>query len=585
MCGIFAYIGCSGKEDKTQSQALRSAFLQKHRGPDWDGLYAFTKGVLVHSRLAIMAPTSGSQPLKSKCGNVRVCVNGEIYNYADVIYQCMEAGHDAPESGSDCEAVLLAYMNWGLAFPVLLDGIFAAVIVDERDPTDVKVLVVRDHVGIVPLYAGRTSGDGYVFASEMKCLLELCGEYNICQFPPGSIQVGSLKQTDGTINLPPAHAWYTPSWWPGRNHSVIAGELQHSNFECKYENALYNVKHLLQNAVKKQLMSDAPFGVLLSGGLDSSLVAAIAARELRELGPKGTGSVLHTFSIGLVGSPDLKYARAVANYLGTQHHEFVYTIDEGIDALPSVIWHIETYDVTTVRASVPMFLLAKRIKQLGFRMVLSGEGSDEMFGGYLYFHKAPDDRSFQTETALKISELHKYDCLRCNKSMSAWGVEARVPFLDKDFLDVVMNIHPSLRMCGVNGNGRIEKHILRAAFDEDDLLPHSVLWRQKEQFSDGVGYNWIDSLKAKAEIEVGDIELDGADAKFPINPPLTKEACMYRRIFDRSFSSNTAASTVPGGPSIACSSSNAIAWCTSDRNCTLDASGRSVGDIHQSGEI
>ena len=561
MCGIFAWIGGQGGARDKRAQMLRYTALQRHRGPDFTGVAVLGNVYLAHERLAVMDPSSGAQPLVSACGNITLCVNGEIYNHRDVISECADVAA-APLTGSDCEAVLLAYEKWGQDCVLHLDGIFAFVLVDMKEGV---ALVARDAVGVVPLYRGVDRDNGLVIASELKCLMELCGD-KVEQFAPGSRMV--IKVDGEGANLPDWDPW-VDSLWRRHDFSSFPEESWITS------DALDGVKYLFTQAVRKQTMADVPYGVLLSGGLDSSLVAAVATRN--------SAVPVHTFSIGLKGSPDLQQARLVSEFLSTQHHEFTFTVEEGIDAVRDVIWHIESYDVTTVRASVPMYLMARRIKSLGVKMVLSGEGSDEMFGGYLYFHKAPNEGEFFEETKRKLIALHKYDCLRCNKSMAAWGVEARVPFLDTALVDYVMHTRPLLKMCrsAETGEPRIEKHLLRQAFqsEDDPYLPSDVLWRQKEQFSDGVGYTWIDSLKEFAEKEVNDVNVEDAGSRFVYNPPRTKEAYWYRRIFEDMFPGKGAAQTVPGGPSVACSSSVAVGWDETLRRVN-DQSGRAVTDVH-----
>ncbi len=542
--------------------AVSLSALQRHRGPDWSGVHVAANALMVHERLAIVDPAGGSQPLKSADGELVLAVNGEIYNHRE-----LESSLHRPyafQTGSDCEVINALYRDEDDIGSWLnrLNGIFAFALWDAARK---RVVIARDPIGVCPLYWGH-DGDGRLWiASEMKALARLCND--VAQFPPGhwyDSQTGGL------------HPYYRKPW---RDHDATRG-VQVSPVE---------LREALERAVHRQMMSDVPYGVLLSGGLDSSLIAAIAARFARKRIEDNDSSEawwprLHSFAIGLEGSPDLAAAQIAADALGTVHHGFKYTIEEGIDALPDVIRHIESYDVTTIRASTPMFLLARRIKAMGVKMVLSGEGSDEIFGGYLYFHKAPNAREFHEELVRKLDALHNYDCLRANKSMMAWGVEPRVPFLDVEFLDVAMRMDAQAKMIdhgaagvGANGARRIEKGVLREAFA--GYLPDEILWRQKEQFSDGVGYGWIDGLKAHAQRQVSDDEFEAAATRFPINPPQTKEACWYRRLFEDAFPGSACARTVPGGKSIACSSPAAIAWDASFANAA-DPSGRAVAGVH-----
>ncbi|XP_073057219.1 asparagine synthetase [glutamine-hydrolyzing]-like isoform X2 [Primulina eburnea] len=437
----------------------------------------------------------------------------------------------------------------------MLDGMFSFVLLDTRDNS---FLAARDAIGITSLYIGWGLDGSVWISSELKGLNDECEHFEV--FPPGhlySSKMGGLRR------------WYNPPWFSEAIPST------------PYEP--FDLRRAFEKAVIKRLMTDVPFGVLLSGGLDSSLVAAVTARHLEGTkAAKHWGVQLHSFCVGLEGSPDLKAAREVADYLGTVHHEFHFTVQDGIDAIEDVIYHIETYDVTTIRASTPMFLMSRKIKSLGVKMVLSGEGSDEIFGGYLYFHKAPNEDEFHRETCRKIKALHQYDCLRANKATSAWGLEARVPFLDKEFVNVAMSIDPEWKMIKPEQK-RIEKWILRQAFDDEErpYLPKHILYRQKEQFSDGVGYSWIDGLKAHAEHHVNDKMMLNAAHIFPHNTPITKEAYYYRMIFDRLFPQNSASLTVPGGASVACSTATAVAWDESwSKN--LDPSGRAAIGVHNS---
>lgn len=559
MCSIFGMFDLHPGDDLAQlrQQALACSQRQRHRGPDWSGVFVDTGVILVHERLAIVDPASGAQPLRSRDGALALAVNGEIYNHQDLR---AASGYDFT-SGSDCEVINALHREAGEGAPgdwiAKLNGIFAFAL---WDSVAQRYLIARDPIGVCPLYWGHDRQGRLCVASEMKALVDLCAD--VQAFPPGHV----YDSKDGSLR-----SYYAKPW---RDYAHTQG--------VRVEPAA--LRAAFEAAVHRQLMTDVPYGVLLSGGLDSSLVAACAAKFARERIEDGDRSEawwprLHSFAIGLEGSPDLAAAKVAADALGTVHHGFVYSFAEGLDALPEVIRHIESYDVTTIRASTPMYLLARRIKAMGVKMVLSGEGSDEIFGGYLYFHKAPSAQAFHEETVRKLDALHSYDCLRANKSMMAWGVEARVPFLDLEFLDVAMSMDAHYKMAGVQADGsrRIEKAILREAFV--GALPDAILWRQKEQFSDGVGYGWIDGLKAHAEQAVSDREMAAAAARFPHNPPATKEAYFYRSIFEQYFPGEACAATVPGGKSIACSSPAAIAWDPSFAKAA-DPSGRAVAGVH-----
>ena len=557
MCSIFGMFDLQPGDDLAdlRTRALEHSQRQRHRGPDWSGVHVDAGVILVHERLAIVDPASGAQPLRSRDGTLALAVNGEIYNHRELR---AASGYDFT-SGSDCEVVSALYAGGEApaAWLPRLNGIFAFALWDGAAQ---RYLIARDPLGVCPLYWGHDAQGRLCVASEMKALVGLCAD--VAAFPPGHV----YDSADGSLRR-----WYEKPW---RSHATTSGR--------RVEPAA--LRDAFEQAVHRQLMTDVPYGVLLSGGLDSSLVAACAARFARQRVEDGDRSEawwprLHSFAIGLDGSPDLAAAQIAADALGTVHHGFVYSFWEGLDALPEVIRHIESYDVTTVRASTPMFLLARRIKAMGVKMVLSGEGSDEIFGGYLYFHKAPSAEAFHEETVRKLDALHAYDCLRANKAMMAWGVEARVPFLDLEFLDVAMSMDAAHKMAGARADGtrRIEKAVLREAFA--GALPDSILWRQKEQFSDGVGYGWIDGLKAHAEQAVGDREFAAAASRFPFNTPATKEAYLYRRIFERFFPGEACAATVPGGKSIACSSPAALAWDPAFANAA-DPSGRAVADVH-----
>ena len=524
--------------------------LQRHRGPDWTGVFASEQAILAHERLAIVDLVGGAQPLRSADGKIVLAVNGEIYNHRELRARYA----DYPfQTGSDCEVILALYREHGPDFLEQLSGIFAFVLWDEEQG---RYLIGRDPIGVMPLFTGRDAEGNLFVASEMKALVHRC--VSIEDFPPGHV----LDSREGM-----ARPYDRPKW---RDYEAVQGRVPD----------LADLHQALDAAVRRQLMSDVPYGVLLSGGLDSSLTSALAARHSRgriedDEMSEAWWPRLHSFAIGLADSPDLAKARIAAEALKTVHHEFVYTFQEGLDALSDVIYHIETYDVTTIRASTPMYLLARRIKAMGIKMVLTGEGSDEIFGGYLYFHKAPSAREFHAETVRKLDALHKFDCLRANKSLAAWGVEARVPFLDREFLDVAMGFDAAHKMCGP---GRMEKHVLRQAFE--GLLPEEILWRQKEQFSDGVGYSWIDGLRDYATQRVSDADLIEASERFPINPPLTKEAYLYRSIFESHFPGSAAASVVPEGKSIACSSPVALQWEKAFAE-QADPSGRAVRGVHE----
>jgi asparagine synthase (glutamine-hydrolysing) len=547
MCSILAVLDIKSDPAELRARALRLSRLQRHRGPDRSGVYACDRAVLAHERLAIVDVLHGAQPLLNEEGTHALAVNGEIYNHRE-----LRAALTIPHvfrTESDCEVILPLYREHGADFLDLLNGIFAFVLYDaERD----RWLIARDHLGIVPLYTGRDERGNLYVASEMKALVPVCR--TVAEFPPGHVW------ESGDAGPRP---WYRREW---RDYDAVAGRPAESAA----------IRTALEDAVRRQMMCDVPYGVLLSGGLDSSVIAATAARfAARRVEDEGrSGARLHTFAIGLEGAPDLRPAAEVAEHIGSVHHELHFTVQEGIDALSDVVHHLETYDVTTIRAATPMYLMARRIRAMGIKMVLSGEGSDELFGGYLYFHRAPDARSFHDETVRKLDRLHLYDCLRANKAMAAWGVEARVPFLDREFVDAAMRIDPAAKMAG---GGRMEKHILREAFA--DALPASVAWRQKEQFSDGVGYGWIDGLRAHAESRVTDGDLAHAAYRFPHNPPATREAYFYRTLFAEHFPSDACAECVPGGKSVACSTPEALAWDAS-LAAVADPSGRAVRGVH-----
>lgn len=551
MCGIATIFNIKEQTPALRKKALEMAKKIRHRGPDWSGIYCGKTAILAHERLSIVDPQSGRQPLFSPDRKQVLAVNGEIYNHREIRKQY--AGRYEFQTGSDCEVILALYRDKGIDFLEDLNGIYAFALYDEEKD---DFLIARDPIGVIPLYIGRDK-DGKVYcASELKALEGFCDE---CEpFLPGHYYIGS----EGKMKR-----WYKRDW------------MDYDAVKDNGGNAT-DIRAALDEAVKRQLMSDVPYGVLLSGGLDSSVISALAkqyASKRIETDSRQDAwwPQLHSFAVGLKGAPDLAKAREVAEHIGTVHHEINYTIQEGLDAVRDVIYFIETYDVTTVRASTPMYLLARVIKSMGIKMVLSGEGADEAFGGYLYFHKAPNAKAFHEETVRKLSKLHLYDCLRANKSLAAWGVEGRVPFLDKEFLDVAMRLNPELKMCP---GKTIEKKIVRKAFA--DLLPESVAWRQKEQFSDGVGYSWIDTLKQITAEAVSDEQMAHAAERFPINPPMNKEEYYYRSIFEEYFPSESAARSVPSVPSVACSSAEALAWDASFKNLN-DPSGRAVAGVHE----
>lgn len=551
MCGIAAIFNIKEQTSSLRDKALKMAKKIRHRGPDWSGIYCGGSAILAHERLSIVDPENGGQPLYSPDKKQVLAVNGEIYNHRDIRKQ-FEGKYEF-QTGSDCEVILALYREKGINFLEDLNGIFAFALYDEEKD---DFLIARDPIGVIPLYIGYDS-DGKVYcASELKALEGFCERYE--PFLPGHY----YWSKEGKMTR-----WYTRDWM---TYDAVKNNPA----------SVSAIHDALEAAVKRQLMSDVPYGVLLSGGLDSSVISAIAkkfaARRIETDSKKDAWwPQLHSFAVGLKGAPDLIKAREVADYIGTVHHEINYTIQEGLDAVRDVIYFIETYDVTTVRASTPMYLLARVIKSMGIKMVLSGEGADEVFGGYLYFHKAPDAKAFHEETVRKLSKLYLYDCLRANKSLSAWGVEGRVPFLDKEFLDVAMRTNPEAKMCP---GKTIEKKIVREAFA--DMLPESVAWRQKEQFSDGVGYSWIDTLKEITSKAVTDEQMAHAAERFPINTPMNKEEYYYRSIFEEYFPSESAARSVPSVPSVACSTAEALAWDASFKNLN-DPSGRAVAGVHE----
>ncbi|MDX2444277.1 MAG: asparagine synthase B [Bacteroidales bacterium] len=553
MCGIVGVFDLKTDVDKLRPQVLEMAKKIRHRGPDWSGIYCSDNAILAHERLSIVDPASGRQPLYSKDGNLILAVNGEIYNHVELRNDLKEEYEFLTKS--DCEIILALYRERGIDFLDDLNGIFAFALYDKEKNV---YLIGRDHIGIIPLYMGWDQFGNFYVASELKSLEGVCTK--IEEFPPAHY----FYSEEGEVK-----SWYKRDWMDYesvKNNSTSIDELREA----------------MEASVHRQLMSDVPYGVLLSGGLDSSITSAIAKKfAAKRIETEDTQDAwwpqLHSFVIGLEGSPDLLAARKVADHIGTIHHEIHYTIQEGVDAIRDVIYHLETYDVTTVRASTPMYMLARVIKSMGIKMVLTGEGADELFGGYLYFHKAPNAKEFHNELLRKVDKLHLYDCLRANKSLAAWGVEGRVPFLDKEFIDVAMRINPEDKMIK---DGRMEKWLVRKAFEGS--LPEDITWRQKEQFSDGVGYGWIDTLKEIALKEVSDDQMKNAKYKFPVNTPQSKEEYVYRSIFSEFFPSDQAAACVPSVPSIACSTSEALEWDISFKN-NADPSGRAVNTVHEQG--
>ncbi len=573
MCGITAILNVKEQTPELRHKALKMSQKIRHRGPDWSGIYCGGSAILTHERLSIVDPESGGQPLYSPDRKQVLAVNGEIYNHQEIRRQY--AGRYDFLTKSDCEVILALYKEKGIDFLEDISGIFAFVLYDEEKDA---FLIARDPIGVIPLYIGYDDDGTIYVGSELKALEGFCQHYE--PFLPGhyltNIDHSPLtidhSHTDGAANNGQSSMFNLQSYYHRDWMQYDA---------VKDNDASVSVIHdALEGAVRRQLMSDVPYGVLLSGGLDSSVISAIAEKysEMRIENDSRTKAYwprLHSFAVGLKGAPDLAKAKLVADHIGTVHHEINYTIQEGLDAIRDVIYYIETYDVTTVRASTPMYLLARVIKSMGIKMVLSGEGADEIFGGYLYFHKAPDAKAFHEETVRKLSKLYLYDCLRANKSLSAWGVEGRVPFLDKDFLDVAMRTNPAAKMCP---GSVMEKKIVREAFS--DLLPEEVAWRQKEQFSDGVGYSWIDTLKAMTAAAVTDEQMAHAAERFPINPPKNKEEYYYRSIFAEHFPSDSAAASVPSEASVACSTAIALEWDEAFKNMN-DPSGRAVKGVHE----
>ena len=553
MCGILSILNIQDEPDVLRKKTLELVKRIRHRGPDWSGIFNDQRAILAHERLAIVDVDSGAQPLYNTKTGAVLAVNGEIYNHRD-LRKTLKETHDF-QTQSDCEVILYLYEELGPSFVNQLNGIFAFVLYDPQNNT---FMIARDHIGIVPLYWGWDEKGQVYVASELKAIVDVCKKVE--EFPPGHFFNGKEKQ---------AIPYYRPPW-------------KDIEYVPKTKFKAEALSEALESAVKRQLMCDVPYGLLISGGVDSSLIAAIAAK----LSPKRIEEDekvaawwprMHSFSVGLKNSPDLEKARVVANHIGSVHHEVLFTVKEGLDAISDVIYQLETFDVTTIRAATPMYLMARKIRAMGIKMVLSGEGADEIFGGYLYFHKAPDPKEFHQETVRKLNDLHMYDCLRANKSMAAWGVETRVPFLDKEFIEVAMGLDPADKMITAE---RMEKHILREAFD--GLIPNEVLWRQKEQFSDGVGYSWIDSIRDHVEKEITDQMMENARFKFTVKVPMTKEAYWYRSIFESHYPNPSAVECIPDGPSVACSTPTAIKWDKAFENFA-DPSGRAVKDIHEKG--
>ncbi|WP_074408310.1 MULTISPECIES: asparagine synthase B [Aquimarina] len=551
MCGIVCAFDIKQDSEMLRPQLLEMSRKIRHRGPDWSGIYSSKNAILAHERLAIVDPVSGKQPLFSADNKLVLAANGEIYNHRELRKQ-FEGTYDF-QTESDCEIILALYKQKGVDFLDDLNGIFAFALYDVEKNT---YFIARDHMGIIPLYMGWDQNGTFYVASELKALEGVCTKIEL--FPPGHYLSSEEEEPK---------KWYVRDW---------------SEYRAVQENqtSIDELRDALEAAVHRQLMSDVPYGVLLSGGLDSSVTSAIAKKYSEKRIESGDTKdawwpKLHSFSVGLEGSPDLEAAQKVADHIGTIHHEIKFTIREGLDAIKDVIYNLETYDITTIRASTPMYLMARVIKSMGVKMVLSGEGADEIFGGYLYFHKAPNAKEFHEETVRKLNKLHMYDCLRANKSLAAWGIEGRVPFLDKEFMDVAMRINPKDKM--INGE-RMEKWVIRKAFES--YLPESVVWRQKEQFSDGVGYSWIDTLKEIVEVEVTDEQMANAHFRFPIQTPQNKEEFYYRTIFEGHFPSDTAALSVPQEPSVACSTKIALEWDEAFKNMN-DPSGRAIANVHE----
>ncbi|MDQ8155001.1 MAG: asparagine synthase B [Gemmatimonadota bacterium] len=563
MCGILTILGLDpARSDAAELRrhALTLARKLRHRGPDWSGIYSDDRAILAHERLSIVDVEHGAQPLIDTRTGAVLAVNGEIYNH-QALRRSLTGAHDF-QTNSDCEVILYLHDEQSPRdFLNRMNGIFGFVL---HDPARKTFLIARDPIGVIPLYVGWDRHEHLFVASEMKALVGHCER--IREFPPGHFYLGHEAEKGFQRYYEPA--WADPARVPDAPYDAPA------------------LRASLEAAVHRQLMCDVPYGVLISGGVDSSLVASIAAKYRdRRVEDDDTGPAwwprIHSFAVGLEGAPDLGPARLVAEAIGAIHHEIHFTVQEGLDALSDVIYHLETFDITTIRASTPMYLMMRKIRAMGIKMVLSGEGADEIFGGYLYFHKAPDGPELHAESVRKMQKLHLYDCARANKAGAAWGVEVRVPFLDREFLDVAMNLDPSHKLPRNAPRPRpIEKYPLRHAFD--GAIPDAVLWRQKEQFSDGVGYPWIDGLKAFAEREVSDGMLAGAAERFPVKTPETKEAYLFRQIFEHHFPSATAVNCVPWERSVACSTETALKWDAAFAKMT-DPSGRAVMDVHDDG--
>ncbi len=553
MCGIVCAFDVKENTETLRPQVLEMAKNIRHRGPDWSGIYSDDNAIMAHERLAIVDPTSGKQPLFSPDGRYVLAVNGEIYNHEELREQFPDYDF---QTKSDSEIILALYQKYGTDFLDQLNGIFGFAVYDSETG---EYLIARDHMGIIPLYIGWDENGTFYVASELKALEGQCVKIEL--FPPGHY----MSSKDGEFVR-----WWNRDW------------MEYDNVKDN-ESSVEELRQALEDAVHRQLMSDVPYGVLLSGGLDSSITSAVAKKYAEKRVESHDEEAawwpqLHSFAVGLEGSPDLAAAQKVADHLGTVHHEILFTVQEGLDAIRDVIYHLETYDITTIRASTPMYLMSRAIKSMGIKMVLSGEGSDEIFGGYLYFHKAPNSEEFHNETVRKLDKLHMYDCLRANKSLAAWGIEGRVPFLDKEFMDVAMRLNPEDKMIkNRDEHGNVEKWILRKAFE--DYLPEEVAWRQKEQFSDGVGYSWIDTLKEVVNEQVTDEQMEHAHLRFPYQTPTSKEEYYYRSIFQEHFPSQAAAATVPSIPSVACSSEVALEWDEAFKNMN-EPSGRAIAQVH-----
>ena len=531
MCGILAILGNESSESfsERRNHFLKLSKKIRHRGPDWNGTYLNNeKNILItHERLSIIGINSGTQPIVSKDKRYVLSVNGEIYNYKS-LYSSIVHGKYRPATNSDCEVIIPVYDDFEDLTPKMLDGIFSFVLYDNKLD---EVLIARDPIGIIPLYYGLTKNGEIMFASEAKCLINDCDFITV--FPPGHL----LKIRD-INNLSNADYDVLKEYCLLDNPISTCRVKFTKYYSPVYENLTYdtntdvdeiagNVNTLLTSAVEKRLMTDVPYAVLLSGGLDSSLVASITSRISASRGEK-----LHSFSVGLKGAPDLLAARKVAKFLGTIHHEIIFTVQDGLDCIRDLIWHLETYDTTTIRASTPMYLLSRKIKAYGIKMVLSGEGADEILGGYLYFHNAPSNQEFHEECVSRVKNLHHFDCLRANKSTMAWGVEARVPFLDQEFIEYAIAVAPELKL-----KNKMEKWILREAFNdtENPYLPREILWRQKEQFSDGVGYSWIDGLKRMTENAISDEDFNNHKDLMGVK---SKEEMYYKKIYNELFPEN-----------------------------------------------